>query len=220
MKILKEESSNVRLDFKKAGFRRDPQHDFTDDGARFLAYIHKSGMPMTYTSYQGDAYISLRLADLGELNYKEFSKLPSYKYADMYNGVPKSSVDMAKLDQVATQLMDEYNTAVEELGTVSDDALEEIILQARKIATEKYNRMVNLVKNNFDTYLELDTYKSGRITEYLKELKQKAIRLTIDNYSRLSNSSKRGIISNGVYEIIRPEDDDFYCKEIKNLLGL
>ena len=112
MKILKEESSNVRLDFKKAGFRRDPQHDFTDDGARFQAYIHKSGMPMTYTSYQGDAYISLRLADLGELNYSEYSKLPHYKDAGMYNGVPKSSVDMAKLDQVATQLMDEYNEAV------------------------------------------------------------------------------------------------------------
>ena len=220
MKILKEDSSNVRLDFKKAGFMRDPQHDFKDDGSRFQAYIHRSGMPMTYTSYQGDAYIALRPDYLGELNYKEYSKLPSYKDADIYNGVPKSSVDTAKLDQVATQLMDEYNTTVEELGSVSNDALEEIILQARKIAVEKYNNMVNIVKNNFDTYLELDTYKSKKITEYLKELKRKANGFTIDNYSRLSNSSKRGIISKGVYAIIPAEDDDFYCKEIKNLLGL
>lgn len=220
MKILKEDSSNIRLDFKKAGFMRDPQHDFKDDGNRFQAYIHRSGMPMSYTSYQGDAYISLRPDYLGELNYKEYSKLPSYKDANIYNGVPKSSVDMTKLDQVATRLMDEYNEVVGNMESVSDDSLRELLQQAKDIAIKNYNNMSKLIKDNFDKYIELDSPKATKIKEYLQHLKWDVVKLDFDKVASESEAYKRDILNRGIEGLVKPEEDNFYCEKIKELMGL
>ena len=215
--ILKE-ADNIRLNFAKAGFKRAPELDFSDDGTRFYGYIHRSGMPMTYASSRGDAYISLRPDYLKDLNYEEYSKLPSYDDSDMYNGVSKAEVDMNRLDQLATQLMKEYNEAVENLEPVSDDSFEKIVDEAKNRAAEKYKNASNLVKNNFDKLLELSDYNSKRVIEYLKALKRRVYE--IGNHSRnVSDGMKRKILSKGVDYLCQPEEKDFYSKEIYEIMS-
>lgn len=220
MKILKEDSSNVRLNFKKAGFMRDPKHDFMDDGLRFQAYIHKSGMPMTYANDQGDVFIALRPDYLGELTYKECSELPSYKYANIYNEVPKSRVDLNKLDQFATKLMNEYNEAVRNNKSGSNISLKELIQQAKGIAIKNYNSMGKLIQNNFDKYVELDPTKASEIKKYLNFLKQDISKLDFDNFASKPESYKLDILDNGIEGLVKPEEDNVYCREIKKLMGL
>ena len=144
----------TRLDFRKANFTRDGERDFSDVGQRFYGYVHKYGMPMTYSSFEGDAYISLRVDYLKELCYNEYRELPSYKLSDIYNGVAKEDVDMAKLDEIATNLMSEYNEAVENLGPVDNTAWAEYVKQAKEIAVSKYAQMRKLVADNFEVVLD------------------------------------------------------------------
>ena len=219
-KIIKEapeDKKRIVLNFKKAGFVREPDLDFTDDGARFFGYIHKSGMPMTYTSYMDNAFISLRPDYLHKLNYEEYSKLPSYKLADMYNYVPKSEVDMAKLDDAATQLMKEYEEAVNSLESVDEKSWQDYIAQAKELAVEKYNKMVKLVKDNFellsDNYAK---YEVKHVFEYLNDLKDGVKK--VDRIASLDDTYKRQALSKGIYYITTPMDDDFYCKQITEII--
>ena len=107
VKYIKE-AFNPR-NFGKYGFVRNPSEGFSDDGNRFRAYLYKNMLPMTYLKADGEVYISLRLDYLNDLSYREYSKLPSYKEADKYNGVPEDSVDLQDLVNIADRLIKEYN---------------------------------------------------------------------------------------------------------------
>ena len=215
MIILNEQSlleAPIRMDFKKAGFTRDASMDFTDDGNRFYGYIHKSGMPMTYTRYQDDVYITLRPDYLKDLTYSEYSKLPHYKDADKYNGVLATDVDYSELDSIATDLMKEYEDMVNEISAKDYSAEWEDYKKAYwDFYGSLYKECKNLVVNNIERIMDLSSGNVSNIFGYLKRLKGFANR-DLDKYFS-DNINKRYAIQKGL------DKTTFYTDQIKKVLG-
>lgn len=95
---------------KKYGFFRTPSEDFSDDGTRFLMYEYK-GLQVSYAYVDGDHYISLRPDYTPDLSYEVYSKFPSYKNANDFNGV--TGVDLFTLKQNAEAMVNDINEWVE-----------------------------------------------------------------------------------------------------------
>lgn len=81
-------------DLKKIGLRHTPDLDFRDDGTKFKMLTYK-GLPVSYTKVDGQYYISIRFDYHEGLSYDTYSKFPSYKVTDEFNGV--GSIDLDKL---------------------------------------------------------------------------------------------------------------------------
>lgn len=219
MKLLTEVSTDkVKLDFKKAGFTRDPSLDFSDDGHRFYGYRHKSGLPLTYATFKDDAFLSLTAADLEGLNFNEYSKLPTYKKLNKYNGVPKSEVDLNDLSNIADSFMKEYNEAVNKLEPLSEDELNQFIEKSYEQALDNYTYAKDFVNQNMNKFLDTSPSATDEIKRNLKFLKNYAdnIRSYIEN---LSDSDKRKFVADGVERMVRGiHDDNYNIKTIKTLL--
>lgn len=219
MKLLIEVSTDkVKLDFKKAGFTRDPSLDFSDEDHSFQAYIHISGMPMTYSSYLDDVYIALRPDYLNKLNFNEYRKLPTYKKLNKYNGVPKSEVDLNDLSNIADSFMKEYNEAVDKLKPLSKKELNQFIEKSYEQALDNYTYAKDFVNQNINKFLDASPSATDEITRNLKSLKNYAD--NIRNYIEcLSDSAKRRFVADGVEKMVRGiHDDNYWIKTIKTLL--
>lgn len=216
MIILNERSlleAPIRMDFKKAGFTRDSSMDFTDDGTLFYGYIHKSGMPMTYTRYQDEVYIVLRPDYLEDLTYDEYSKLPHYDNANEYNWISVSDVDYAELDSMATELMREYEDKVKEVSTKDYSAeWDAYVKQYDDFHSNLYKECKGLVANNIERIIELQPSKIIRLFEYLKGLKEAANRDL--NKSFPTDMDKRYRIEKGL------DKTSFAAEQIKAILGV
>lgn len=102
----------ARLNFKKFGIDRLPEEDFSDDGTRFRMFVC-DGMPISFARSAGKAYLAIRPDYLSELSYKEYSKLPTYRDCDKYNGVPEEDVDLSDVAEICKKLKAEYDEAVD-----------------------------------------------------------------------------------------------------------
>lgn len=121
---------------RKIGFERYPEGDFSDDGNRFREYIFDGELVMSYLKSQGQVYISFHPDELG-LNYSEYSKVPTYKIADKYNGVPEDSVDLDDLHNIATKFLSELRDLRDNMPQVGSEDLEQYLADERN-----YNRKV------------------------------------------------------------------------------
>lgn len=96
--------------FKKYGFERDPEKDFSDDGTRFTAYKFKDGLTMTYAySYDYGHFAALRL-DYARLNHSNNDDMyfPSYRLTNEFNG--KEVLDLVKLKENAEHCLADLNS--------------------------------------------------------------------------------------------------------------
>lgn len=179
--------TTVRLNFRQGGFERDKSSDFSDDGTRFYAYKHQSGLPMTYARHQDQVFIALRPDYLNSLNYSEYSTLPSYKNVDIYNGVLVSEVDMKKLDGIATQFMKEYNNKVSEVeGEDYEEDWKKYVEEATKYNKFYYEEAKQFVMNNFDKFIHLKSYDMRDAMYYLQFLEREANK----DWTRYNNNAK------------------------------
>ena len=94
----------MRINYKKYGFVRDNESDFSDDGAYFRCY--KLGkIQITVCTDFGMYFISARASDelykTKPLDYEVYSKLPGYKDLDLLNGVKAEEVTPEALQKVA-----------------------------------------------------------------------------------------------------------------------
>ncbi len=119
--------SGTTLNFKKYGFIRTPENDFSDDGNRFKAYDYK-GIEFSYLKAYGEVYLSGRFSRTydKELLNKELAELGNkiISILDRYNGVGSYLVDNETLesykddvDYVIT-LIDKYNSLVNDIREV------------------------------------------------------------------------------------------------------
>ena len=161
-----------KLNFKKYGIQRSPEHDFSDDGNRFRGYIC-NGVPMSYLKDDGEVYLSIQVGDLGGLNYEEYSKLPSYKDCDKYNGVDESSVDLADVAEICKRIKAEYDEALGNIKDISDDDYkaytDKYLEKAKKEFEEAKHVIKNLEPEDLLNASEWDIKKIKRDLEYIKD---------------------------------------------------
>lgn len=219
MKLLTEVSTDkVKLDFKKAGFTRDPSLDFSDDSHRFYGYRHKSGLPLTYATFKDNVFLSLRPDYLNKLNFNEYRKLPTYKKLNKYNGVPESEVDLNDLSNIADSFMKEYNEAVDKIKPLSKKELNQFIEKSYEQALGNYTYAKDFVNQNINKFLDASPSATDEIKRNLRSLRNYAdnIRNFIES---LSDSAKRQFVADGVEKMVRGiHDDNYYIQNIKKLL--
>ena len=128
---------------KKAGFKHTPDLDFSDDGTNFKMFSYK-GIPVSYAKSDDIYYIAVRL-DYLDMRYEEYSKLPSYRDGDEFNGVDERRVDVDKLIETIKKLkveMEEGQTVPEPEATTYF----EFTQKDKEVLTEAlYTYMDNIV---------------------------------------------------------------------------
>lgn len=161
-----------KLNFKKYGIQRSPEHDFSDDGNRFRGYIC-NGVPISYLKDDGEVYLYIQVGDLGGLNYEEYSKLPSYKDCDKYNGVDESSVDLADVAEICKRIKAEYDEALGNIKDISDDDYkaytDKYLEKAKKEFEEAKQVIKNLEPEDLLNASEWDIKNIKRDLEYIKD---------------------------------------------------
>lgn len=170
-KLEEDVLEEATLNFKGAGIVRAPELDFSDDGNRFRGY--KVGeMPITYLKDRGQVYLSIRPDYLTGLNYREYSKLPSYPDADKYNGVDENKVDLKDVVEIATKLYNEYQEAVNNLQDVSDDDFKAITDTYYEKAKREFEEAKNKIESlGVENLLNLSEYKIKDLKNYLERLR-------------------------------------------------
>lgn len=161
-----------KLNFKKYGIQRSPEHDFSDDGNRFRGYIC-NGVPISYLKDDGEVYLYIQVGDLGGLNYEEYSKLPSYKDCDKYNGVDESSVNLADVVEICKRIKAEYDEAIGNIKDISDDDYkaytDKYLEKAKKEFEEAKQVIKNLEPEDLLNASEWDIKNIKRDLEYIKD---------------------------------------------------
>lgn len=71
------------------GVVRDERHDYRDDGATFKAYLYKNKVPFTYTTWDGDIFLSIRL-DMAGMDWEDYMNI---KERNEFNGVSREKWD-------------------------------------------------------------------------------------------------------------------------------
>lgn len=92
---------------KVPGFTRNPSHDFSDDGTRFIGFEYK-GLPLTQArSSRWGTFLSFRVDYLNEdtelplyATFEEYRQEPWYPLCDKYNGVK----ELPSMDVIVTDL--------------------------------------------------------------------------------------------------------------------
>lgn len=69
------------------GVTRDERRDYRDDGTLFKAYLYKNKVPFTYTTWDGDIFLSIRL-DMAGMDWEEYKDIEERRE---FNGVPRES---------------------------------------------------------------------------------------------------------------------------------
>lgn len=168
VEILEED----RLNFKKYGIERAPDLDFSDDGNRFRGY-RCNGVPISYLKDDGEVYLYIDIGDLGGLNYEEYSKLPSYKDCDKYNGVDESSIDLADVVEICKRIKAEYDEAIGNIKEISDDDYkaytDKYLEKAKKEFEEAKQVIKNLEPEDLLNASEGNIKKIKRDLEYIRD---------------------------------------------------
>lgn len=213
-----------KISLKKYGFERFEQEDFHDDGNNFkgyklgeLSFSYLRSDDMIYFSGRGD----YKLTGIEKLNYEEYSTLPHYKYLDMLNGFPVSSLTeehFEKLVEYAKAFIEEYKNYLETLEIISfEDVYEKCCRLAVKRDLE-YREALQLVKNNIDELFNLSGYAYKEIKDCIDTLKREAnmdIKETALFYSK-TQSNARYFMTKGFDSLLKPS---YYFTRLNNLLS-
>lgn len=204
-------------DLTSRGWTRREDLDFRDDGNKFKALQHTSGLIATYTKVNGEYFLALRLDYMDDLCYNEYSTLNSYELCNEFNGV--SMVDAEKVTQNAIQIMKEYNQKLKELDNHKVD-LQKLIKAAEK-ELEMVYRVLYASNVGIDELELINEYEINRLRDYRKLLKQMAentlSRLAGDQYSVKELRNLEYMYDKFGYVTV-DEKNSFYIKEIKSIV--
>ena len=207
------DSSRARLNFKSAGINRVPEKDFSDDGTRFRMYEY-DGVPISYTTYDGDGYLSIRVDELASgLNYYEYSKLPSYREADKYNGVPIRTIDLEDVKRICKKLKAEYEKALGDIANVDYSEASKVINKIKSIHEQQCEDVLKLIADDPEKLLNLSEYRIKQVREYFAGLRRLA---NIDETKMSQSEKRRHILLQD--DLIKNAENSFYYRELLDML--
>lgn len=160
-------------DFKKYGFVRTPEHDFSDDGNRFATYSYKDRIQITYlndTLRTGYIYISVHLDDI-PLNFREVYNLPSYSKLYIYNGVKPEEIDLPEYVKILDKFLAEADKKIDEVEDIDLDLYEECLTYEKDYDEDCLSLALGAIK--LDKLFELGDYAYKNVREYIKSLKSR-----------------------------------------------
>lgn len=207
------DSGRARLNFKSAGINRVPEKDFSDDGTRFRMYEY-DGVPISYTTYDGEGYLSIRVYELAsKLNYYEYSKLPSYKEADKYNGVSIKDIDLEDVKRICKKLKAEYEKALGDIDNVDYSEASKVINKIKGIHERQCKDIIKLIADDPEKILNLSEYKFKLIREYYAGLRREA---NIDETKMSQSEKRRRLLLQD--DLIKNAENDFYYRQLLDML--
>lgn len=216
-------------DFKKYGFVRTPEHDFSDDGNRFATYKYKNRIQISYlndTLRTGNIYIS---ADFDEipLNFDEVHTLPSYSKLYIYNGVKPEEIDLPEYVKILDKFLAEADKKIEEVEDIDLDLYEEYLTYMKDYDEDCLSLALAAIK--LDKLFDLREYYYTNVRKYVQSLKSKVKewedtpikdRLTIkpEQEPYVRQYIKDYLESRQKGRLKKPEDN-FYVKEIQTYMN-
>lgn len=188
VEILEED----RLNFKKYGIERAPDLDFLDDGNRFRGY-RCVDVPISYLKDPNyGVFLSIHVGDLGGLTYDEYSKLPSYKDCDKYNGVPENEVDLADVVEICKRIKAEYEEALKNVKDVSDDDFKAYTDKYLEKAKQEFEEAKKVIKSlEPEDLLNASEWNIKEIKRDLESIKNEINRWTWERKSKTDQTSRR-----------------------------
>lgn len=204
------------MNFKKYGITRAPELDFSDDGARFSGYMC-NGVPITYLKDNGMVFLDIRVDYLKGLNYDEYSKLPSYKETDSYNGVDEDQVDLADVVDICNRIKAEYEEAVGKVTDVSDDdfkAFTDKYLEKAKAEYEEAKAEIRRIDP--EDMLNAPDYVIRRMRDYLSSVKKNITDWSWEVKSNVEQHRRREMMTDRMSKYY--DKVSFYLTEIKEMV--
>jgi len=205
-----------KLNFKKYGIERFPEEDFSDDGNHFRGYIC-NGVPISYLKDDGQVYLSIRVDYLEGLTYNEYSKLPSYKDCDKYNGVSDSQVDLADVAEICKRIKAEYEEALKDVKEVSDDDYKAYVDKYYEKAKREFEEAKNELKVlGPEDLLNASEWDLKDLKSYLQRVKDEIEYKNWDKKSKDSQITRRYNLDNDSKE--QYERVSWYLQQIKEIV--
>lgn len=198
----------------KNGFERREDLDFRDDGTRFTAYEF-NGIVVTKASWNNEYFISVRVDYLrdNDFTYSDYSKKDWYKLCDEFNGVTEVDVDKLKHN------INIIKRGIEDLKEeIKNDPIDvELIEEHLKKELEEVGDFIR--ENKIVDILKYSEFEIRTLKNYFDSLKtrEKSIidKLNNKNYTRYDYQ----FVQEYGYLKFKGEENEFYCKEIKNILN-
>ena len=212
VEILEED----RLNFKKYGIERAPDLDFSDDGNRFRGY-RCNGVPISYLKDDGEVYLYIDIGDLGGLNYEEYSKLPSYKDCDKYNGVDESSIDLADVVEICKRIKAEYDEAIGNIKEISDDDYKAYTDKYLEKAKKEFEEAKQVIKNlEPEDLLNASEWNIKKIKRDLEYIRDEMNEWQWENKSKTDQTNRRYQLGNESEE--EYEKVNYWLEDLEELV--
>ena len=212
---------------KIPGFTRASEHDFSDDGNRFIGFEYK-GLPLSQCRNSCGTFLAFRIDYLSEDTklkfigtWEDYSKQPWYPLCNKYNGVD----ELPEMDEIVKDL-ETVVTGIKELEKkleatpVDTDMILKRLNSELALAQHAYSHY----KSNIDLFSEgLNDYDVDDARRYIKAIKGDfdKINSTIHNIENktLSVSRLRELEVSAKHDYIYIQDNnDFYISSLKKIL--
>lgn len=209
--------TEANLNFKKYGFIRRPDLDFSDDGNRFRCYEYTNSDGSIIASYlksDGQVYFSFRLDYVNDLNYTDYSKFKHYADSDKYNGVNESAVDLDDIKRIANDLIAEIKDFKDNVKPVDEEEWKKYYTNYNNIAKSYYESAKKVLSDfGVENLLNLHEYQIKRIKDYLASLQHYA------NNSRYNSNTREVDKRSALAHNYKPSGE-FYLHEIEEICGI
>lgn len=138
------------------GFRRAPEHDFTDDGSHFIGFEYK-GLPLTqHRDSQYGTFLSFRVDYIRgkyDFTYDDYSQTDWYHLCDKYNGVE----ELPEIEEIVKDL----ETVLKGIEELAEKVKNEVPDYTKVVERAKYEKKLGEeCLNNFKAKFEWWNCKS------------------------------------------------------------
>ena len=202
------------------GFRRAPELDFTDDGSHFIGFEYK-GLPLTqHRSSQYGTYLCFRVDYISHdkgFTYEDYSNTSWYHLCDKYNGV----TELPELEEIIKDL-EVVVTGIKELEEkVKNEVLDYSKVVERAQFEKKFaEELLDNFKKNFEWWNCKSDWDLRHAKDYFNSLQNKVKGLEKLIANPEANTNIRYIMQClEKYSYISIKEDDFYIKELNEILA-
>ena len=159
------------------GFRRAPEHDFTDDGSRFIGFEYK-GLPLTqHRSSQYGTYLSFRVDYISHkkgFTYDDYSNTSWYPLCDKYNGV----TELPELEEIIKDL----EVVVAGIKELEEKVNNEVIDYSKVVERAKFEKKIAEecianFKEKFEWWNCKSDWDLRKARDYMNSLQNQVTRL-------------------------------------------
>ncbi|WP_405291913.1 hypothetical protein [Methanobrevibacter sp.] len=204
---------------KIPGFTRNPEHDFSDDGNRFIGFEYK-GLPLTqHRDSNYGTFLSFRvdyIAHKKGFTYDDYFSTPWYHLCDKYNGVS----ELPEIEEIVKDL----ETVIAGIAELEKKVKNETIDLTKVVERAKFEKKlgeetIENFKSKFEWWKCKSDYDLRNARDYLNRLQHE-----IDNLEKLienpaADNNIRHIsqkVAKGWY--IEIKENEFYIKWLNEIL--